>query len=53
MTPSISITGAQPMSRRAKAAYERVERQSIKQLRRHNPPNRPDPAKPRTEVITG
>lgn len=51
-TPSISISGAQPMSRRAKAAYERVERQSIKELRRQNPPNRPDPTRPRHEVIT-
>lgn len=46
--PSVSISGAQPMSRRAKAARLRLERQSVRQLRNQNPPDAPDPTVPRT-----
>jgi uncharacterized membrane protein YgcG len=49
--PSVSISGAQPMSRRAKAARLRLERQSVRQLRTQNPPDGPDPTVPRREDL--
>jgi uncharacterized membrane protein YgcG len=48
-TRSVSISGAQPMTRKAKAARARIERQSARELIRA--PVAPDPTKSRTERV--